>query len=249
MKYHHKIWCLLAAHLSIFLYAACSEWSWYWFFASYFVGLLFHWIGNECGLHRLWAHRSYQTTKAKELAIHAFSIPLLYGTPLTYACAHRHHHKHSDTEKDSHVLSPWWHVTLYIPNKKHPVDQSLCLDLIRDPAHLFVHKYYFVINWALLFAFLLAFGLQGTGWSLSAIVAQNFVLGGLINVLGHTKHPFSSRAHDTKDDSLNSLVLQALTLNQGLHNNHHQKPSSWTFACNSGELDVPGWLIKHFFKA
>ena len=248
MKYHHKIWLLLCIHIVIFTFTISNQFNILYVVLSYALALVFQWIGNECGLHRLWSHNSYKTTEFKEKLLHIFATPLLYGTSLSYSCVHRTHHMNSDTEKDSHVLTPWWHVVLYIPNQLHPLDQRLCMDLLRDPLHLFIHKHYFKINALLLTMFLVIFGVHITGWTLSSIVVYNFIIGGMINVLGHTKHISSKRVYETKENSLNSKLLQVVTMNQGLHNNHHYSPSSWTFAHNKHEVDIPGYIIKYLLK-
>lgn len=248
MKYHHKIWLLLSIHIAIFTYTIFNKFNILYVILSYILALVFQWLGNECGLHRLWSHNSYKTTRFKEILLHIFATPLLYGTSLSYSCVHKSHHMYSDTEKDSHVLTPWWHVALYIPNKSHEVDQRLCMDLLRDPLHLFIHKHYFTINVLLLVLFSGILDIYITGYTLSAIVVYNFIIGGMINVLGHTKHPSSNKCYETNDNSLNSKLLQIVTMNQGLHNNHHYKPASWTFAHNKYELDIPGYIIKYYFK-
>jgi fatty-acid desaturase len=244
ITFHTKLMTLLFLHFLLVIYALLNEWNWMWLLIAWLVSKLFNALGNEAGLHRLWTHKSYKTSRQKEFLLHLFSVPLLYGSSITYAGIHRQHHAYADTEKDPHIR-PWWKTFFYVRNKKYSIENKFVSDLIKDPWHKWVHKNYFKINFGLLFLSLIFFGVILTGWFLSFIIVYNFIAAGLVNTLGHIPK-FGQQPFNNGDDSTNNKFLQWLTWNEGLHNNHHYAPGSYTYVMRKGEIDFPAFLIKKF---
>jgi stearoyl-CoA desaturase (delta-9 desaturase) len=236
----------LSVHLLITLYVILFHFSWWMLLFGWIIAKLFNAIGNEVALHRLWCHKSYQTTRWKEFILHLFAIPLLYGTSITYTGVHRMHHAYADTERDPHITRPWWKVTFYIRNEKYAIGNKYVSDLVKDPWHRWTHKHYFTLNFLLLLTVISLFGIVYAGWFLSFMVIYNFIAAGLVNVLGH-RPEYGTRTFDTDDNSSNNLFLQLLTWNEGLHNHHHHNAGSYTYVVNKGDYDFPGFLIKKFF--
>lgn len=246
LTFHNKLMLLLSIHLLLYAWVLVFHWDWTIFLTMFIVHKIWHLIGNEAGLHRLWAHRSYQTDRWKEYLLHIFSTPLLYGTSITYAGVHRQHHAYSDTERDPHITRPWWKVVFYVRNEDYEIESKFVKDLIRDPLHRWVHKNYWKINSILLIAFLLTLGPVWTGWILSYIVIHSFIAAGVLNVLGH-RPEYGSRPFVTDDQSANNWIVQLFSLNEGLHNHHHANPNSWTFMTKKTNLDIGAWIIYLLF--
>ena len=246
ITFHQKLMSLLFIHFVLVSYSMYSTWNWGWLLVIFFISKIFNAVGNEIGLHRLWCHKSFSTQRWKEIVLHIFSIPLLYGTSITYAGIHRQHHAYSDTERDPHITRPWWKVAFYVRNKMYAIENRFVSDLLRDPWHKWTHKNYFKINTALLIIFLITFGPVFTGWSLSFVVIYNFIAAGLVNVLGH-KPAYGTRTFNTDDQSTNNKFLQWLTWNEGLHNHHHKNAGSYTYVVNKGDIDFPAFLIEKLF--
>jgi stearoyl-CoA desaturase (delta-9 desaturase) len=246
LTFHDKLMLSLFIHLCITSYVLFAYWSWGYLLIGWIIAKLFNAIGNEVALHRLWCHKSYQTTKFKEIILHCFSVPLLYGSSITYSGIHRQHHAFSDTDKDPHITRPWWKVVFYVRNNKYSIETKLVSDLIKKPIHKWIHRHYFTLNWCLLFAMILIFGFEITGYFLSFNVVYNFIAAGLVNVLGH-RPEYGSRPFDTRDNSSNNTFLKWLTWNEGYHNNHHHNPGSYTFVMEKGQFDFPALLIEKFF--
>lgn len=245
--FHQKLLSFLFLHLVICIVAISSNFSWLMLFSAWVIAKLFNAIGNEIALHRLWCHKSFTTDKWKEILLHFFSVPLLYGSSITYAGIHRQHHAYSDTEKDPHITRPWWKVVFYVRNKDYKIETKFVSDLIKIGHHKFVHKNYFKLNFMLLITCILLFGLEFTGYFLSFNVIYNFIAAGLVNVLGH-RPEYGVRLYETKDSSSNNAFLKWLTWNEGYHNNHHHNPGSYTYALNPGEFDFPGLIIEKLFR-
>lgn len=246
LTFHQKLMATLAVHLCIMLYVMIGYFSWYMLFFAWIVAKLFNAIGNEVALHRLWCHKSYKTTRFKEMLLHVFSTPLMYGSSITYSGLHRQHHAFADTEKDPHITRPWWKVVFYVRNKDYAIESRLVSDLIRDPVHKWLHRNYFLVNYIILGVLLAIFGIQFVGYFLSFNIIYNFIAAGLVNVLGH-RPEYGTRPFDTKDNSSNNTFLKWLTWNEGYHNNHHHKPNSYTYVTKKGEFDFPALLIEKFF--
>jgi stearoyl-CoA desaturase (delta-9 desaturase) len=247
MTFHHKLLALIFVNLALMCYAISQEFAWYYILFAWLGSKIFNAIGHEIGMHRLWTHRSFNTTRLKEFILHLFATPLLYGSSITYVGVHRHHHMYADTEKDSHIISPWYSMLFYKRNKNYNINPKLVADVIKDPYHKFFHKNYFYINVLILILCLALLGPVITGWSLSFMVVYNWLAACALNVLGHTP-ALGYRKFNTVDRSANNTVLQFLFWGVGLHNNHHANPSSWTVKTTKYEVDFPGFLIKHFFK-
>lgn len=245
LTFHQKLMGMLAIHLGLLIYAMTMQFSWWYLLIAWLIAKLFNAVGNAIALHRLWCHKSFTTERWKEYILHAFAIPLLYGSSVTYAGIHRQHHAYSDTDKDPHITRPWWKVFFYVRNPNYAIEHRFISDIIKDPIHRWVHKNYFLLNTLLLIGFLIVFGPIFTGWFLCFISIYNFIAAGLLNVFGH-RPEFGTRRFNTKDQSSNNFWLQLLTWNEGLHNNHHANSASYTYRTEPGDVDVPAWIIEKF---
>ena len=246
LTFHQKLMTLLFVHFLLYVWAIIFHWDWQIFLTMFIVHKVWHLLGNEAGLHRLWAHKSFETSRWKEFILHIFATPLLYGTTVTYAGVHRQHHAYSDTEKDPHITRPWWKVAFYVRNKDYDIESKFVKDLVRDPLHRWFHKHYFKINTLLLLIFLAILGPVWTGWILSYIIIHSFIAAATLNVLGH-RPEYGKRTFNTADQCSNNWLVQIFSLNEGLHNHHHANPSSWTFMIKKTNLDIGAWIIYLFF--
>jgi len=248
ISFHTKLLVFLAIHICLFSYSVIFHWSWTLVIICFILSKIIGNLGNEIGLHRLWTHKSFRTSKWKEIFLHFMSVPLLSGSSIVYAGVHRQHHAYSDTENDPHDTKSIIRLFFYIrKNKKFNFETKFVTDLLKDPIHRWIHKNYFKINFLILLMFLLLLGPVNTGYFLSFIIVHCFIITGLVNYLGHNPK-LGNQKHLTTDMSTNNYILQLLTFyNHGLHNNHHKFPGSFTNAFDENEIDPLGWVIKKFF--
>ena len=127
------------------------------------------------------------------------------------------------------------------------IESKFVADLLKQPIHKCVHKYYFKINLSILVLCLIILGTVWTGFTLSFMIAWNFIGAGLTNILGHIPK-YGKQPYNNGDNSTNNLFVQSYSWNEGLHNNHHKQPNNWDFRMKSGEIDVPAIVIKYFLK-
>lgn len=109
-----------------------------------------------------------------------------------------------------------------------PISIKFAIDLLRKPHHIFFHKHYLKILWAVpLIVAIFDWRLALTGFWLVTMIA--LFQDNLTNVFGHTKAFIGYRNFETKDNSQNNPILGYLTWGQAWHNNHHYRASSFDF--------------------
>jgi stearoyl-CoA desaturase (delta-9 desaturase) len=209
-------------------------------------------LAHSIALHRYFVHRAFKTTAFKHKILLALSIIPGCGGPISFAILHRHHHKHSDQELDTHrPVEGFFHTWIlyslkdadWFKNQKKV--NNIAKDLYREPGARWVQKNYFLIfSIAVLMSFLIDWRI--TVYFVLAPVAGNFLNNILLSYTSHIKRfPGNYRNFNTTDDSHNNFLVSWLY--GDLHNNHHQSPSAHYEAVKEGEYDPPGWIIERFF--
>jgi stearoyl-CoA desaturase (delta-9 desaturase) len=205
-------------------------------------------IGNQIAQHRYFSHNSFKTSKFKHYLLGFFSI--LTGTsPITYASIHRHHHIHSDTDRDVHSpRQSFWYSALYWPfTNLSKLKIKPASDLIRDPYTRWLHININVITVFVIVALSLINPVLSIGY-LVAIGFNNLDATVFRSALVHIKLPGSYKSFYTNDSSWNNKWLQLYHWSEGLHNNHHAYPNRYNTAVRPGEFDLAGWCVQHFFE-
>jgi stearoyl-CoA desaturase (delta-9 desaturase) len=82
------------------------------------------------------------------------------------------------------------------------------------------------------------------GWKTGLLAAAFHVLfyvglSGAVNAAGHT---FGTRPHE--NSASNSRLLALVTFGEGLHNNHHARPTSAKFSSGRGDPDLGWWAVR-----
>ena len=211
------------------------------------------------GYHRLFSHRTYDTSRVFQFLLGFVGAASVQRGPLWWAANHRHHHRHSDTEEDIHSPSKhglWWAHLGWVLSSQDRYDPVLVKDLAIYPELRMLDRYHFVppllllggtfILGALLneyFPGLKTNGLQMMTWGalISTVLLYHCTFA--INSLAHI---FGTRRFKTNDESRNSLLLALLTLGEGWHNNHHRYPGSERQGFYWWEVDVTHYLLKGF---
>jgi stearoyl-CoA desaturase (delta-9 desaturase) len=198
-------------------------------------------------LHRAVAHRALVL---RPPAAHAFRFVIWITTgirPRQWVAVHRKHHAFTDVEGDPHspVLHGWVKVQMlnffmYRREARNPrTVERYARDLPADRLDRWFYDRALVglgIGTAVL---CLLFGWQ-VGL-IAAFVHVNYYVGGsaAVNAIGHR---FGRRPYDNNAGNLQWLALA--TAGEGLHNNHHAKPTSAKLAHRWFEIDPGWWLIK-----
>ena len=205
-------------------------------------------IGHSIGQHRYFCHRSFKTGQIREWMLGFFStLCLTYSAP-HYAAVHRYHHRTSDTEKDPHCPDRIGPVRAFLgfidKENVKTISPRIIGDLVGNRVARFFHDWYWptIISW-LFVLYLINPILIVWCWVIPVGYTQ-FVNGTQI-LFGHR---WGYRNFDLPDKSTNNIMWNILTLGEGLHNNHHEKPAASDFAFTNGryEWDFAGWIIRTF---
>lgn len=169
--------------------------------------------------------------------------------PKAWACMHRMHHMHSDTELDPHSpkvfgvfgvameqLHSYENVLRQLI-KKNPKFTRLVSDIPFDVSALNYKKMWmlpYVLHLVLAVAIGFATGSVILGFAYYAGIMSHPVQGWMVNALAHR---YGYRNFATKDESTNNWLVSFLVFGEGYQNNHHARPKRTNFAIRSSEFD------------
>jgi len=194
-------------------------------------------------LHRYKTHKGLELHPAVGFLMH-LELSLFTGVvPRQWAAVHRKHHHFSDEEGDPHspYLYGMWTVLFgnYFMYRKVAKDAATVRkytpDWKSDALDRIPLFEYGVLGGLVIFT--LMFGLL---WGPIAWVAH-IVLYVLLNaMINSVCHMVGYRNFDNKATNLQWVAF--LTAGEGLHNNHHEYPTSARFAQRGREID-PAWAV------
>ena len=226
-------------------------------------------LGNSVGFHRLFTHKSFETTVWLRGTFAILGSMAMQGPVTQWVTDHRKHHALSDVEGDPH--SPHaghsrgvrgavqgfahahvgWLFTLKGMERGWQYGRDLYEDrLIRRIDKLYL--LWVVVTFGL--PFVVGYVAGGMSW---AVGLEALVWGGLVRVFAYQHatfsvnsicHMFGQRAYRSRDESRNNWVVALLTMGEGWHNNHHAFPSSARHGLDRLQLDISWWTIRALEK-
>lgn len=250
MNYHIKSF-ILPVHLlaivgTVALVMDLIQWSW----TAFFIGwTAIYGLGLVTGFHKLLSHNSFKTHRIIKWILTYFGCLGISGSPIWWCAIHRgYHHAHTESEQD--LQTPRRGLfSSYIGWQFGPETSKISLkyaaDLARDPVMIFFHKQYRNIVWStIIITSIISPSLSFSLLIIPMLAAHHGE--NITNSLGHSKFA-GYRNYKTTDDTINNPILALLTWGQLLHNNHHAKPNSSSFAKRWWEID-PTDLFVWCFK-
>jgi stearoyl-CoA desaturase (delta-9 desaturase) len=206
-------------------------------------------FGVTIGFHRLFTHRSFETSRPLRVLFAIAGSMAIEGSVITWVADHRKHHAFADEDGDPHsphlghdggfkgALHGLWHAQVgwLIDGENHGRASAhrYAPDLIRDSAIRWVNKMFPL--WVALTLILPAvFGFVLTGFSPMGALT-GFIWGGLVRIflihhvtwsVNSVCHYFGSRRFDIEDKSTNVFWLAIPSLGEAWHHNHHAFPTS-----------------------
>ncbi|MBA3745928.1 MAG: acyl-CoA desaturase [Solirubrobacterales bacterium] len=219
--------------------------------------------GITVGYHRLFTHRSFETTRALRAAFGVLGSMAVEGPLIEWVATHRKHHRFSDRPGDPHSphaqRGPGWrgalgglahaHLGWMFRGKDQANPRHYAKDLLADRDLRFISR---------AFPLLVVAGLAlpfGLGLALTGSLAgglTGLLWGGLVRIflLHHATfsinslcHFFGRRPFSTGDESRNLGWLAPLTFGEAWHNNHHAFPTSARHGIGRHQPDPGAWLI------
>jgi stearoyl-CoA desaturase (Delta-9 desaturase) len=228
------------------------------------AGYLFSGLGITVGFHRLFTHRSFQTTPAVRYSFAILGQMAVEGTVVSWVANHRKHHQFSDRSGDPHsphadygdgfiqALKGLWHA-----HTGWLFDRGAAADRSRYAKDLLADRGLRVIGWLFMPIVVLSLllpGLVGWWWIGGRYgFFAGLVWGGVVRILllhhvtwsiNSICHYWGRRRFLVQDESRNVWWLSWLSFGESWHNNHHAFPSAAFHGLRRGEIDPGGWVIQ-----
>jgi len=200
-------------------------------------------FGITAGYHRLFAHKTYKTSRVVQFLIGLLGTLALQKGVLWWAAHHRNHHTLSDQPGDVHSPKDgFWHShILWISRPENDVTHwKKVPDLAKYPELVFLERAYLGIFVAMCVAFYYTLGFQAMVWG--CFVSTVLLWHGTFTI-NSLCHIFGRRVYATTDTSRNSFLLALITMGEGWHNNHHYYQAAAHQGFRWWEVDVSYYLI------
>jgi stearoyl-CoA desaturase (delta-9 desaturase) len=219
-------------------------------------------LGITVGFHRLFSHRSFETTRVVQFIFAVLGSMAVQGPVLRWVAVHRRHHQYSDQHDDPHsphhsgrgiwgVLRGLWHshvgwlfcpepanITRYVKDLQQSKPLRAASALF--PLWVFIGLAIpTVLGWLLTGGWLGAlFGLLWGG------LARIFLVHHVTWSVNSVCHLWGKRPFASRDESRNNALFGILALGEGWHNNHHAFPTSARHGLRWWQIDISYWTIR-----
>lgn len=196
-------------------------------------------FGSEIGAHRLFTHRSFDTSSFWKRTMIILQTLSGEGSIIGFVGVHRLHHQHSDTELDPHCPSKGLFRVTFYQHDINNFDVRLIKDLFRESWLVFQHRYYFVIQSIILLTLLLLSPILV--WYYAVNVISTLWINFLVNVVCHR---WGTNDNNLPNNSKNNRWADLFLLGVGLHNNHHLRPGVSDLAWAPYRFDIWAKIIR-----
>jgi stearoyl-CoA desaturase (Delta-9 desaturase) len=193
-------------------------------------------MGIIVGVHRLWAHRSYEASFVLRVILMLQQSMSNEGTIFHWSRDHRVHHKYSETTGDPHNATRGFFFAHmgWLLIKKHPdvvkagrdIDLS---DLLEDPVVMFQKRWDPYISMYMCFIWPAQVAYYGWGENFwNAFFVAGFLR--YVVVLHNTwlvnsaAHLYGDHPYDTSSYPAENPIVAFLSGGEGWHNWHHKYP-------------------------
>lgn len=244
MTYKSKLLSMVLAALALVIFLPLYvDITWHAWLLIPLLCYLTKGIGSEIGAHRLWAHRSFKTTKFYSRLMIVLQTLAGEGSIIAFAGVHRLHHRYSDSDQDPHNPKNNLWGTVFYQHKVTEFSPLLIKDLLVEKWLIIQHKYYFTIQAILVILLTLISPL--CLWYYAVNVISTLWINFLVNVVCHW---WGDNANELDNNSKNTAWTNIFLLGVGLHNNHHKEPGAYDLAWKSNQFDLWANIIKFIKK-
>jgi stearoyl-CoA desaturase (delta-9 desaturase) len=198
-----------------------------WLLLTFVVYLAIQ-LSVSVGLHRYYAHRSFECSKFWQYFFAIVGTLSFHGSPIAFVHVHHAHHKYADTDKDSHVAG-WQFFFLRRYRVPEGMNSRTLIRLARDPFQLFLLEYSAALCLLLL--------------GILFLISPTLALFGYVTPLGlyfffTAIHQTTSHTHKGPRDMQWLELLMPIC--EWRHAYHHKHPTRWDW----GTLDMGAYLIR-----
>jgi stearoyl-CoA desaturase (delta-9 desaturase) len=218
------------------------------------VCVIGHWVTGGLGItltyHRLLTHRSFATRpKALEYLLTIIGCCASEGGAIGWVADHRRHHAFSDEEGDVHSPNRgfgWAHMFWWMTpdiTSVHTDDyyRRWAPDLMKDPIHRFLDKYFIVFP---ILSAVALYAIGGMPWLVWGFFVRSVSVLHSTWLVNSATHIWGYRTFETRDKSTNLWWVALITFGEGWHNNHHAYQTSARHGMRWWEIDTTYILIK-----
>jgi stearoyl-CoA desaturase (delta-9 desaturase) len=218
-------------------------------------------LGITVGYHRLFTHRSFETSRVVQLILGVLGSMAMQGPLLQWVALHRRHHQHSDQEEDPHsphargkgvlgLIRGLWHAHVGWVFTANPPDLGRYVKDLRQSRLLRVVSALFPV-WVVVGLLVPTVLGAVLTWSWTGALF-GLIWGGLARVflvhhvtwsVNSVCHLWGGRPFRTGDHSRNNFLFGVLALGEGWHNNHHAFPTSARHGLRWWQVDMSYWFI------
>ena len=219
-------------------------------------------VGITVGFHRLFTHRSFETSMPVKVVVGILGSMAVQGPLLKWVAVHRRHHQHADTAEDPHsphhhgagiwgLVRGAWHAQIGWFFETDPEDLSRYVHDLSKSRALRVVSALFPL-WVLLGLVLPAVlgGVISLTW---AGVWTGLIWGGLVRIfsvhhvtwsINSACHLWGQRPYRSEDQSRDNIVFGVLAMGEGWHHTHHTFPTSARHGLRWWQIDMSYWIIR-----
>jgi len=218
-------------------------------------------LGITIGFHRYFAHKSFETSRAFSMVLASLGSMAAQGPLMFWVSTHRSHHAYSDQQGDPHspnlhgdgvkgLFHGWWHAHIGWMFSGSIAEWShFARDVMRDRGYFRINQQYFYWVYLGLFIPTIMGGVMTQSWYGAWL---GFLWGGPVRIclvnqaswcVGSVCHMFGTRPFETHDHSANNHLVAVLAFGEGLQNNHHAFPSSYSHRVRWWEPDLSATVL------
>lgn len=216
--------------------------------ALFFFYLAATGMATTIGYHRLFAHRTFETSAAIRFLLLFFGAATFEESALKWASQHRQHHLFTDTEHDPYgVNKGFWHAHIgWILFWRHRANYKNVNDLKRSRlvSHQHDHHAWWSVGAGVVLPMLIAtwIGHPLGGFIMAVCLRIVIVLHSafFVNSFAHT---FGKRPYNHAESARDNWLGAILTNGEGFHNFHHRFPSDYRNGFRWYQWDPSKWCI------
>ena len=238
---------LVLIFLPIYLYQFGFDWR---LGALLVIGSILTSVSITAGYHRLFAHRSYDTSLGLKIFYLIFGSAALQGSAIKWASDHRRHHRNVDQEEDPYQIQKGFFYAhmgwvFFKDDPKYLAERAK--DLTQDKWILLQDKYNVPISIIVGFLVPTLIGLSfGSPWG-------GLLFGCLVRVvlthhctffINSLCHMWGSQPYSDKNSARDSFILAFFTYGEGYHNFHHRFEADYRNGIKWYHWDPTKWWIK-----
>ncbi len=206
-------------------------------------------VSVTAGYHRLFAHRAYSAPAPIRAFFAILGAAAFENSVITWAAAHRFHHRNVDTEEDPYNAKEGFFYShigwILVEGAKHD-DTSNVPDLWKDPILRWQHKHIILIGAVVNLGTTIALGLI-TGHMLGMFVFA-FLLRMVLThhftfLINSAAHIWGSQPYSTAHSARDNWLLSFLSFGEGYHNYHHSFQADYRNGPRLYNWDPSKWLI------